>query len=81
MKISVIAHPNSKKPRIEKDVLNTFHVYVTERPFNGKANEAVVESLADFFRIKKNQIMLLSGEKAKHKIFEILISSPNVSKK
>lgn len=71
MKISVVVHPNAKRPRIEKDLLDTLHVYVKEPPLEGKANHAVIESLADYFKIKRNQVLLVSGQKLKTKVFEI----------
>lgn len=72
MKISIIAHPNAKKPRIEKDLLDTLHVYVSEPPLEGKANRAVIEALATYFNTKRANILLLSGEKSKIKLFEII---------
>lgn len=72
MKISVIAHPNAKKPRIEKDLLNIIHVYVSAPPLEGKANKAVIEALAEHFHTKKSQVILLSGEKSKNKLFDII---------
>ena len=72
MKITIIAHPNSKKPRVEKDLLETIHVYVSEPPLEGKANNAIRESLAKYFGIKKSSALLISGEKSKNKVFEIL---------
>ncbi len=72
MKLVVIAHPNSKKPRVEKDLLDTLHVYVNEPPLDGKANKAVREALADYFTVKKSSVLLVSGEKSKHKAFEII---------
>lgn len=71
MKISVIVHPNSKKERIEKDLLGELHVYVNQPPLGGKANKAVIEALADYFKTGKSNIKLISGFKSKHKIFEI----------
>ncbi len=71
MKISVIVHPNAKRSKIETDLLGTLHVYVNEPPLEGKANHAVILALAEHFKVKKNQILLLSGEKSKRKIFEI----------
>lgn len=76
MKISVVTHPNSKKTRIEKDLLGALHVYVSEPPLEGKANKAVVEILADHFKVKKGQVVLLSGHKSKNKIFGIISSFP-----
>ena len=72
MKISIIAHPNSKNPRVEKDLLDTLHVYVAAPPLEGRANAAMIESLAEYFKVKKNQILLLKGERSKIKIFEIV---------
>jgi len=71
MKISVIAHPNSKKPRIEKDLLHILHVYVRALPLEGKANKAVVEALANFFGTNKRNVILIRGEKSKKKVFQI----------
>jgi uncharacterized protein YggU (UPF0235/DUF167 family) len=73
VKISIIAHPNSKKPRIEKDLFDTLHVYVSEPPLEGKANNAIRESLAGYFNVKKSAILIVSGEKSKNKIFEVLV--------
>ena len=79
MKISVIAHPNSKKTlpagrqaRVEKDLLGVIHIYVNEPPLEGKANNAIREALADYFKVKKSAVFLVSGEKSKNKIFEII---------
>ena len=72
MKISVIAHPNSKKPRIDKDLLGVLHVYVNAPPLEGKANKAVTEALADYFKVKRSQVILVSGDRSKNKIFEIV---------
>jgi uncharacterized protein len=71
LKITVIAHPNSKNPRIEKDILGVTHVYVIEPPLQNKANQAITESLAKFYNVKKSQVILLSGAKSKNKLFEI----------
>lgn len=72
MKVNVIAHPNAKKPRIEKDLLDTIHVYVHEPPLEGRANNAIREALAEYFSVKRSSVILQSGEKSKNKLFEIL---------
>ena len=71
MRITVLVHPNAKQPRVEKDLLGGLHVYVGAPPLDGRANEAVINSLADYFRVKKYQIKLIRGHKSKLKIFEI----------
>lgn len=72
MKISIIVHPNSKKPRIEKDLLGTLHVYVSQPPLEGKANNAVINALAEYFMVRRSSVQLISGGKSKNKLFEIL---------
>jgi len=71
MKLSIIAHPNSKNPRIEKDLLGATHVYVNAPPLEGKANRAVVDALAKHFEVSRGKVILLRGEKSKNKVFEI----------
>ena len=72
MKVEITAHPNSKKPRIEKDLFGQLQVYVSSPPLDGRANEAVILALARHFKVKKYQINLISGRKSKLKIFEII---------
>ncbi|OGH05831.1 MAG: hypothetical protein A2W22_05170 [Candidatus Levybacteria bacterium RBG_16_35_11] len=72
MKIKVVVHPNSKKKRMDKDLLGILHVYVSEPPLKGRANMAVIESLTKYFKTKRRNVILLSGSKSKNKAFEIL---------
>jgi len=71
MKISTIVHPNSKNPRVEKDLTEMLHVYVNAPPLEGKANKAAINSLSKFLKVKKSEIILIRGEKSKNKVFEI----------
>jgi uncharacterized protein (TIGR00251 family) len=69
--LKVIVHPNSKKPRIDKDLLGDIHVYVSAPPLEGKANAAVIEILAKHFKVAKSKVFLRRGQKAKIKFFEV----------
>lgn len=71
MRVFVIAHPNSKNPRVEEDLTKVLHVYVKAPPLEGKANKEVIEALAKFFETKKAKVILIRGEKSKNKVFEI----------
>jgi uncharacterized protein (TIGR00251 family) len=77
MKVAVIVHPNSKKPRIENDLMKTLHVYVNAPPLEGKANMATIKILADFFKTEENKIILLHGIKSKNKVFEVATINDN----
>jgi len=72
MRVSIIAHPNSRKPRVEKDLLGTLHVYVNAPPLEGRANNAIVKALAKYFKVKKSRVIFISGTKSKSKTFEIV---------
>ena len=74
MKISIIAHPNSKKPRVEEDLLGTMHVYVKDPPLEGRANKAIIKALAKYFKVRKSCVQFVAGTKSKTKSFEILPS-------
>ena len=71
-KITIIAHPSTKKPRVEKDMLGALHIYVREPALEGRANGAMRKALADYMQVKENQLMLISGAKKKQKTYAIL---------
>jgi len=71
MTINVTAHPNTKRPRIEGDLLGTLHVYVNEPPIDGRANSAIVGLLAKYFNVTRSEVIITSGEKSRNKIIEI----------
>jgi uncharacterized protein len=71
MLLKVIVHPSSKLPRLQKDLLGDWHVYVHEPPLGGRANEAVIKTLAGHFKVAKSSVRLLRGATAKVKYFEL----------
>jgi uncharacterized protein (TIGR00251 family) len=72
MKITIIAHPNSKNPRIEIDMLKNIHVYVKEPAKAGKANKAIIKAIANYYSVPKSSVTLLQGARNKNKMFKIL---------
>lgn len=71
MRIFIKAKPGSKKEKIEKVDENHFIVAVKEPPVDGKANEAIVRVLSEYFKIPKSQVRIISGQKSRQKIIEI----------
>jgi len=45
---------------------------VNAPPVEGKANQAVIAVLADFFAVPKTSIRLIAGVKSRRKVFQIL---------
>ncbi|MEK7617560.1 MAG: DUF167 domain-containing protein [Patescibacteria group bacterium] len=52
MQIKVIAHPNSKKLRVEKDLFGSLQVYVNKPALEGKATLALPLALVEYFKVK-----------------------------
>lgn len=71
MRISILTKPKSKKEFVKKISDFTYRVAVKEEAKEGKANRAVVESLAEYFNVPKSSISIISGENIKQKIVEI----------
>lgn len=72
MDVPVIAHPNSKHPRVEEDMTHVYHVYVSGPPLEGKANEAIAKALAKYLGVKRSHLYLVRGEHDKNKVFELI---------
>lgn len=71
MKISVKVKPNAKIEKVEKLADNEFAVWVTAQAKEGKANQAAVELLSEYFGIPKSRINIVTGYKSKNKIISI----------
>lgn len=68
--IEVRVIPNAKKNDVSVED-EKIKVYVKAPPVGGKANKAVIEVLADFFKVKKSDIKIMKGEKSRKKVIEV----------
>jgi len=72
MKINVKAKPSSREEKVEKiDELN-YVVSVKEPPEKGKANNAIRNALAVYFKTGSSRVKIVSGWGSRNKIIEIL---------
>lgn len=71
MKILVKVKPSSKINSIQKLSPTEFLISVKEPAMGGKANRALINSLAEYFKISKGRISILVGQTTKNKIIEI----------
>jgi uncharacterized protein YggU (UPF0235/DUF167 family) len=70
--ISVRVKPGSRKgPLVEVDDDGALTVYVPERAVDGKANDAVIQLLAEHLNVPRSRVALVSGMTARHKRFRI----------
>lgn len=71
MKIFIKAKPSAKEAGVEKLNDDNFIVSVKEPPVKGMANAAIIEILAEYFKVLPSQIKIISGYTSKNKIIEI----------
>ena len=71
MRINVKARPNSKEEKVEKISDTDFIVSVKEPPVEGKANRAIINALAVYFKIASIRIKIVSGYTSRQKVLEI----------
>jgi uncharacterized protein (TIGR00251 family) len=81
MKISVKAKPGAKKTYTkedevglfpsQKDAMRNFTVAVTAPATQGKANRAIEEAIAHYFKIASSRVHIVAGHTSRKKIVEI----------
>ncbi len=72
MEITVIVIPNAKASSVVKIGENNYKVKVNAPAEGGRANEQLIEILAEFFDVRKSLITVLKGSKSRHKTIQIL---------
>jgi uncharacterized protein (TIGR00251 family) len=71
MKIYVKVKPNSRTEEVSRES-DSFVVKVKEPPREGKANQAVIKLLAEYFGVSGSRVRILSGFKSKNKVIEVV---------
>jgi len=78
MKIFVKAKTGAKEEKVippplklMPDEEESYTVWTKERPVEGRANEAIARLLAEYFKLPRSGVRLVSGAIAKRKIFEV----------
>lgn len=71
MKIFVKAKPNAREEKVEQTGEIHFTVAVKEPPVGGKANEAIIKALSEYFKIPKSQVRIISGHTSRQKVVNV----------
>ncbi len=71
MKISVKVKPKKKKETVERVDDTNFIAYVKAPPVEGKANDALVRLLSDYFDVPKSKVQIIKGTSGRYKVVEI----------
>lgn len=70
MRIAVKVHPRARRNKVSGGPAE-YKVEVTAPPVDGAANDAVIQLLADEFRVRRSEVRIITGENARRKIVEI----------
>ncbi len=77
--IPVKAQAGARRNGISGEFAGSLRVSVTQAPEKGKANDAIIEVLADQLKLRRNQIELISGPTSPQKKFRVTgISKTNL---
>ncbi len=72
MNVAVRVKPGSKKgPLVQPAIDGSLLVFVREPAVEGKANQAVAELLADYYKMPKSNVQMIAGRKSRLKHFKI----------
>ncbi|VVB76615.1 putative ACR, YggU family [uncultured archaeon] len=71
MRISVTVVPNAKVASVAKTGNASYKVKVNARAVEGRANERLVEILADYFSLPKSCVTIVGGLKGRSKTVDI----------
>lgn len=80
MIVQVKITPNASKNRVEGMQGDRLRIRIAAAPDKGKANEELIEFLADSLKISKSRIKLLSGQASRIKRLEIDIDPEEFKK-
>ena len=72
MKLPVRVIPNARKTGFAGRRDGELVLRLCAPAVEGKANKAALEFIAGHFGVPRSRVMLVAGEKSRHKIFEIV---------
>jgi hypothetical protein len=71
MEYRITVKPGSSQEKIVETGENELTVYLRAKPHDGEANDALIKTLAKYFRIPKTSIKIIRGTKSRNKIIEL----------
>lgn len=71
LKIWVIVKPQAKTGEVKKIAEGIYSASVQAAAREGKANQALIELLADHFSVPRSSIRIIQGQTGKRKLVEI----------
>jgi len=69
--LSVRVQPRARRNAVQPTASGLLKVYVTAPPESGRANDAVVETIAEWLGVKRRQVEIVSGATNRQKVLRI----------
>ncbi len=63
--------PRAKQNKVQPQADGSLKVYVTAPPEDGRANEAVVETIAQWLGVKRRDVEIIRGATSRHKVVRV----------
>jgi uncharacterized protein len=74
--LAVRVIPNARRTEFSGRRDKEFVLRLNAPAIEGKANRAAVEFIAEYLGVSRSKVTLVSGEKSRHKVFEIAGVNP-----
>lgn len=71
----IFVKPNAKRTALVKITKEGFYIALHAKPHEGEANKELISFLSDFFQIPKSSIILQRGEKSRHKMVRVPLTT------
>jgi uncharacterized protein YggU (UPF0235/DUF167 family) len=71
MKVAVKVIPHAKVSQVQKGTDGTLKVWLKSEPIESKANKELINIIAKYYSVKKNEIKIICGLTSKNKILKI----------
>lgn len=72
LRITITVKPNSKQVPLVINNSGDIVVYVRQQAIGGRANEAVINLLAEYYDVPKTRVKIIKGHSAHRKVVEII---------
>lgn len=69
--IQAKVHPGARRNQVEWDAPDSCRVKLTAPPVDGKANEALVEVLAENLGLRRSRVKIIRGQTSRLKTIQI----------
>jgi uncharacterized protein len=69
---NVKVHPRARKDAVTGELGDALKITLTAPPAEGRANEALVEFLADLLQLPRTSVTIAAGQSSRNKVVRVL---------